>query len=223
MRTRDADGSWEFVTDASHELLTLLTGITTAVDALDSGAAEIPAERARFVGHLRHQAARLRRLCDSVLALAQADADARVERHVVKLAAVLQSTADGLAVAATVPIDVHVPAALEVVCDPGLLELVVHNVAENAVKYTSSGRVVLCAAKHANGVVVEVRDTGCGMAPSTAAQAFERFFRDGTTGGSGLGLAIAQHAAARIGTTLVIESELGRGTTVRLSIPDVPT
>jgi two-component system sensor histidine kinase BaeS len=71
-------------------------------------------------------------------------------------------------------------------------------------------------------VVVEVQDTGAGIAPEDLPHVFERFYRSTDSGGMGLGLAIAKHLVEAHGGTLTAASGAGRGTTMRMALPAEP-
>ena len=101
---------------------------------------------------------------------------------------------------------------------------------ENAFKYTpANGTITLSSRHEGNAFRVEVRDTGIGIAPEHQEKIFERFYRvdssrskigEGTgTGGTGLGLSIARWIAETHDIGIKLESEPGKGTTIRLSIP----
>ncbi|MBI5875428.1 MAG: hypothetical protein HZB81_06255, partial [Deltaproteobacteria bacterium] len=114
--------------------------------------------------------------------------------------------------------------ALEIEADKELIIHVFANLIANAFKYTSSGGIVeVKVFKDAKGVVVEVKDTGIGIPPEDTPHIFEEFFRAGnvlkTTKGTGLGLALAKYIIERHGGNIFLESELGKGTTFRFTIP----
>jgi signal transduction histidine kinase/CheY-like chemotaxis protein len=114
-------------------------------------------------------------------------------------------------------------ASLVVVSDPVLLEQVLRNLVSNAVKYTDAGRVVVGARRRAGQVVVEVWDTGRGIAPAQAEAIFEEFYqidnpeRDRDKG-LGLGLAIVRRILPLIGADLDFRSTPDRGSVFRLSL-----
>lgn len=108
--------------------------------------------------------------------------------------------------------------------DPLRFRQVVTNLVANALKFTERGRVVVRARKRQGRLEVEVEDTGPGIAAARVASIFERFEQAEPStarrfGGSGLGLAISRDLVARMGGTLEVESELGRGSRFYFSIP----
>ena len=111
-----------------------------------------------------------------------------------------------------------------VLSDPILLERVLRNIISNAVRYTDAGRI-LVGCRHRDGkITVEVWDTGRGIASSQQQHIFQEFFqidnpeRDRSKG-LGLGLAIVKRIAPLIGSRLTLDSQPGRGSVFRLSVP----
>ena len=108
-----------------------------------------------------------------------------------------------------------------------MIELVLQNLLDNAIKFTPAGGRVECRMEPQGGQArFRVSDTGCGISPQDQTRVFDRFFqadasRSGDTRvrGTGLGLAIVKHACERLGATISLESELGRGTTVTVLVP----
>jgi signal transduction histidine kinase len=113
--------------------------------------------------------------------------------------------------------------------DRRLLELIIQNLVHNAIKYTpAKGRVecLIALSPEAGLLTIRVSDTGCGIRPQDRPRIFERFFQadparsgDSTIRGTGLGLAIVKHACERLGANIAIDSEVGRGTTVTVTVP----
>jgi signal transduction histidine kinase len=97
---------------------------------------------------------------------------------------------------------------------------VVSNLIANALRYTAGGGAVTVTAALAGAeVVVEVRDTGHGIAPEALPHIFDRFYKSEESRGSGLGLAIARSLAVAHGGNLTAASTLGQGATMRLTLP----
>ncbi|MHA6345100.1 hybrid sensor histidine kinase/response regulator [Roseivivax sp. CAU 1761] len=116
-----------------------------------------------------------------------------------------------------------VPSALVVQSDPSYLRRVVQNLMANAVRYTSTGRVLVGARRRGGTVRIEVHDTGPGIAEEDQGAIFEEFKRLDSTASSndglGLGLAIVERACARLGHPLGLVSEPGRGSCFMVSVP----
>ena len=116
------------------------------------------------------------------------------------------------------------PAEACVESDPVLLERVVRNLGDNAVKYTRSGQITLGAALQEGRVAIWVQDTGIGIAAEEQEKVFEEFYQLGNPErdreqGLGLGLAIVKRLAMLMGLPIEMVSELGRGTRFTLLIP----
>jgi signal transduction histidine kinase len=107
----------------------------------------------------------------------------------------------------------------------GDLALLVRNLLDNAVRYSpEGGRVSVRLTERDGRAVLEVEDTGIGIPTRDLPRIFERFYRvdrarSRETGGTGLGLSIARHVAERHGARIEAESELGRGSTFRVTLP----
>ncbi len=108
--------------------------------------------------------------------------------------------------------------------DPALVELILRNLMSNAIRYTERGGVLIGARRRGAALVVEVRDTGIGIALEHQQEVFREFHQLGNSErdrrkGLGLGLAIAQGLANALGHALTLSSTPGRGSVFRLSLP----
>jgi two-component system phosphate regulon sensor histidine kinase PhoR len=116
------------------------------------------------------------------------------------------------------------------VSDRSLVELILRNLLDNAIKFTPrGGRVTMRMTRQGDRVRFEVSDTGVGIRPADQPRVFERFFQtdaartgDGAARGIGLGLAIVKHTCERLGATVSLESDFGRGTAVTVLVRDKP-
>jgi signal transduction histidine kinase len=204
----------EFATNAAHELRTPLAGIVTALELLQTGAKEEPDERDEFLGMIEREADRLTRLTRALLLLARAEAREQAPlSDRVALAPVLRRVAD-----VDAAIGVDCPPDLAVTGDADLVEQALSSVVANAVEHAGDGAVLLRARRAGRRVVVEVADSGAGIAKHEQERVFERFYRGpDKAGGFGLGLAIARQSVRNLGGEIELESEPGGGTTVRLT------
>ena len=106
-----------------------------------------------------------------------------------------------------------------------LLYEMLYNLCDNAIKYNRpDGSVRIHVESRAQDAVVSVLDTGIGIAPEHQSRIFERFYRvdkshSKASGGTGLGLSIVKHAALYHGGKLELESQPGRGTEIRVTLP----
>jgi two-component system phosphate regulon sensor histidine kinase PhoR len=227
----------DFVANVSHELRTPLTALLGFIETL-SGAARDDAEaRARFLEIMAHEANRMTRLVDDLLSLSRVEEDERVRpRELVDLGALLSSVIKGLepqAEAAGVTVLLELQGGDEMVPgDAGQLVQVFTNLVENGIKYGETGKDVTVTlapkAMHqrlrGEGIQISVVDQGEGIASHHLSRLTERFYRvdnhrSREVGGTGLGLAIVKHIISRHRGRLVIESELGAGTTVSVFLP----
>ena len=220
----------EFVATASHELRTPLTSLSGYLEmSLDP--AEGPLSSTRE-GHLRiaqRNADRLAALVDQLLFLARADSHPLdLDRKPVDLAGILNEAAETAGPAAhakDISLLVAAGTPPDVLADRPQILRVVDNLVANAVKFTpDGGSVSLVARREGGAAIVEVTDTGPGIAPAEQPELFNRFYR-GTNAmekaipGSGLGLAISQVIAEAHGGTIRLESSPGSGSTFRLALP----
>lgn len=229
-RLRDAFASQRrFVQDAAHELRTPITAMSLQLDNLKSHMVDVGA--ADQLSQLEAGLARTRRLVEQLLRLARQEspptADAPV---VVQLDALLKSSiADFMVLADRRKIDLGYAADIDVTVRANEDELrsLVHNLLDNALRYTPEGGIVDVTLHQDTGIAtVEIADTGPGIPPDLLPRVCDRFFRieDGETEGSGLGLAIAKSAADRnrIGLELINRSD-GSGLIARLRFDTATT
>jgi PAS domain S-box-containing protein len=210
----------EFVTNAAHELRTPLAAISSAIEVLQAGAKEVPEDRDRFLAHIDRECRRLGRLTISLLSLARAQGGVERPRvELVELCPLLEALAADARAADAVVVEADCPPDLVAVANADLLEQAIANLVANAARHTSEGSIVLSARSDGDRrVAVEVRDTGRGMAAEERARVTERFYRSAEGDGFGLGLAITAEAVRAIGAELELESEVGRGTTARITL-----
>ena len=209
----------EFVANAAHELRTPLTTIIGAIEVLQGGAKNDPHERDRFLTHIEREADRLARLARALLTLARVRAGQERPRvEPVPLAALLQELADGTRAGEGVAVAVECPPELVANVNRELLEQALRNLADNSVKHTPSGRIVLRAYAAGSAVNVEVEDTGVGMSSETQQHVFDRFYRgqDRDAEGFGLGLAIVRQTVRSLGGHIELDSAPGEGTRFRI-------
>lgn len=216
----------EFTANVSHELKTPLQGIIGSAELIESGmvkAADMP----RFVGHIREEAQRLVSLVNDIIRLSQLDEGDSLPTERVDLLAVAEEAAADLSEAAKAR-NIFLLAEGESVFVFGIKRLlyeVIYNLGENAVKYNvENGNVLISVAKEENSAVLTVKDSGIGIAPEHQSRIFERFYRvdkshSKASGGTGLGLSIVKHAVQRHGGKIELESEPGKGTTIRVILP----
>jgi signal transduction histidine kinase len=208
--------------DVSHELRTPLAVIQGNVEALLDGV--YPADPEHLEPIL--EATRvMERLIEDLRTLSLAEAHRLVlHREPTDLGDVLHEVAAGhrtQADQAGVQLIVSVADAVpEIEVDPPRVREVVTNLLANAIRHTPSGGSVDLAARVVGSEVeVTVRDTGIGMNPDDLERIFDRFYRSPDSPGSGLGLSIARDLVQAHGGTITATSDLGKGTTIRFTLP----
>lgn len=219
----------EFVADAAHELRTPLTVLRAATDLLAQRRAEPLTANADLFDDVRAEITRLERLTGDLLALARSDVEtvelavADVDLHVLLRDAVRHATplAEGRGIALTCAVE-DAPIVIE--ADPDRLHQVAMIVLDNAIKYTpTGGRITVEANVRGREAMTTIRDTGEGIPAEHLPRLFDRFYRADHArtgeGGAGLGLAIAQSLVHAHGGQIVVTSNAGDGTTVRIRLP----
>jgi signal transduction histidine kinase len=222
-RERRERAEREFVTNAAHELRTPLTTIVGAVDALQSGAKDDPADRERFLAHIERETGRLARLTRALLVLARAQThQEEPQLTAVPARRMLERIRAGLTPGDGVVVDIECDDAVTLHTERDLIEQALANLAANAVRHTAHGRIVL-AARAVGGSRVElaVTDTGHGIAAAEQERIFERFYRANgrDADGFGLGLSIVRQAVSALGGTIEVRSAPGSGTRVCIELP----
>jgi two-component system phosphate regulon sensor histidine kinase PhoR len=223
-RERSERAQREFATNAAHELRTPLSSIVSAVEMLQTGAKEEPDARDRFLAIIESQSARLTRLTRALLVLARAEAHEETPQFSrFSLRPIFDRVTEGLPPDPDVAVSVECSSALTVYGDEHLLEQALASIAANAVQHMKSGSVCLRAREEdARVVVIEIADTGPGIALRDQRRIFDRFYRGAASEpgtGFGLGLSIARGAVRLLGGRIDLDSEEGVGTTVRLTLP----
>ncbi|SNR93534.1 sensor histidine kinase [Actinomadura mexicana] len=217
------------VSDVSHELRTPLSNIRGWLEAAQDGVADLgPALTASLV----EEATLLQHIVDDLQQLALADVGKlRLHPEPVDVADLVEHIATvyrAAAEAAELVLTAGVTGRPHLDADPVRLRQAVGNLLANAVRYTpAGGRVSLRAYADGDDVLIEVADTGPGIAPEHLPHVFDRFWRveksrSRQTGGSGLGLAIVRQLAEAHGGSAAVRSEPGRGATFVLRLPRSP-
>lgn len=216
----------EFTANVSHELKTPLHSIMGSAELLKNGLVK-PEDEQRFLGHIYSESSRLVSLIDDIIRLSQLDEGDELTAEPVDVLELCKTQAEQLfGVAKTSEITIDVNGESAEVCAPRkLLQEVFGNLLDNAVKYNKTGGSVSVTVKNdGDDVNVEVKDTGIGIADDQKERVFERFYRVDKShskqiGGTGLGLSIVKHAVQYMGGSILLLSELGVGTTVKVTLP----
>lgn len=216
----------EFTANVSHELKTPLTAISGYSELIQNGMAN-EEETIRFAGEIHKSAKRLLTLINDTIRLSQLDVT-QTEQEVVYEALDLYKIAEDcvnmLKVSAEkhdIDISIHGSNAyLE--GNKEMLEEVVYNLCDNAIRYNNDGGKVEVTVKPVKGkIYLCVEDNGIGISKEHQERIFERFYRvdksrSKSTGGTGLGLAIVKHIIQQHGAKMQLTSEKGKGTKIEV-------
>jgi signal transduction histidine kinase len=222
----------EFVASVSHELRTPLTSIRGYLELiLDDEVGEVSDEQREFLQIIERNSQRLMSLIGDLLFSAQVEAGRlELELEDVELGVLVDYSVESArprAAANGVELTGSTTNALALRGDTKRLSQLLDNLVSNAVKFTPSGGTVAVSLTRADGrAVIEVSDTGTGIAPEDQARLFERFYRTSNAAnipGTGLGLSIAKVIVEAHGGVIEVVSDLGSGTTFRVELPLVPT
>jgi two-component system, OmpR family, sensor kinase len=217
----------QFVADASHELRTPLTSVRGLAEfSLQQGTGASHAELIRLMTLIQLEAARMGRLVDDLLMLAQFDQDRPVERHPVDLSSIAaRAVVAGRLAQPDRPITLHADAPVIVAGDAERLRQVLDNLIGNALQHTPRGSAVaVTVADQAGQAQLTVTDSGPGMTTDQASHVFERFYRTDRArtrarGGTGLGLSIAAALTAAHAGTITVDTQPGRGAAFQVRLP----
>src|ERR1700730_7342182 len=218
-----------FIADAAHELRTPLTLLRADAEVLLRSREQLAAEDGALLEDIVAEANHMANLANNMLALARLDnASSHREHEVVNLADVALLGArriQALADQTEISIQVETNDTVLVIGDPTLLEQAVLALLDNAIKYNRrGGHITVRTATKQGQALLEVSDTGIGIAAEHLPHLGERFYRvdkarSREAGGTGLGLSIARSIAIAHGGTLTLTSIPDQGTTVTLMLP----
>jgi signal transduction histidine kinase len=216
-----------FWANVSHELRTPLNSITGLTRLLADPGGGLDSEQLYQVELIRKASGTLLTLVNDLLDVAKAESGRFViDPAEVPLPALL-ATVRGLArpMAEGKPVNVVVSAdgaPPAILTDEAALTAILRNLLSNAIKYTDEGEVRLTVATSPGRVEIRVSDTGTGIAEGQLERVFEEFYQvpGARRGGTGLGLPYARRLAGLLAAELTLTSEVGRGTTAVLSLPD---
>jgi signal transduction histidine kinase len=208
----------EFVSNAAHELRNPIAGLSGAIEVLRAGAKDDPDAREHFLARLADDADRVARLTESLLTLARVEAVGEGGSGPIDVAIAAEEAIQAVSAPEGVDLELELEPELAAEGDAVLLRQVLIGLLTNAFKNTPSGGTVSVRAQRAreDGILIEVADTGKGIAPEDIDRIFDRFYRGSGSleqEGFGLGLAIAKRMVDVMGGEIGVDSELGVGST----------
>ncbi|MBT9168314.1 MAG: Alkaline phosphatase synthesis sensor protein PhoR [Syntrophomonadaceae bacterium] len=220
----------DFAANVSHELRTPLTAIRGFAETLLDGAYNQPESALRFAQIIQNEAERLSELIEDVLKLSKIESGrAVIAKESVDVSELVREVTGRLQERMKKhQVKIEIPPDLpSVQGDRGLLAQALHNLLDNAVKYTQlQGLIAVSAKQQDMDIFLSVRDNGIGIPEEAKERIFERFYRVDRArtrrlGGTGLGLAIVKHIVEAHKGGLQLNSTEGKGTEVIISLPIV--
>ena len=223
----------EFLNQVSHELRTPLAVIIGYIECITDGLyGEIENKHQEILQVVAKQSSHLKNMIDQILIYSRLEAGkqpVRIEElQLSKIISEMKDTFDFLCRQKGIEMHWDIPTdPLIVRSDLTRIKEVISNLLQNAVKYTDRGSITLRAAKGppSDSITIEVRDTGMGISENHLASIFEPFMQahktstENSRGGIGLGLSIVKKHLEQIKGTIAVESELGKGSVFRVSLP----
>ncbi|MBI4584351.1 MAG: heavy metal sensor histidine kinase [Planctomycetes bacterium] len=218
-----------FTADASHELRTPLTALRSVGEVGLRSKRDENSYR-EIIGSMLEEADKLGQLVDSLLTLARADSGkVKLNLENLDLTGLSREVANHLGALAeekrqTITVIGGQPVAAA--ADRWVIRQALINLVDNAIKYSPEGAAIRIGAFESAGAkIVEVKDSGPGIPPAHRERIFDRFYRidrarSRNLGGTGLGLAIAKWAVEAHGGRIELESEVGKGSTFRIVLPE---
>jgi two-component system phosphate regulon sensor histidine kinase PhoR len=226
----------DFIANVSHELRTPLTAIKGYTETLEEGAFEDPQEQKHFIKIIKRHADRLINIVSDLLVLSEVEGrdvlsqqNENGDLEDVNVNEVIRSSLEALksnALEKELKVSFN-PSDKEhiITASRFLLEQMFINLIDNAVKYTPDhGEVGIEITDKNEYLTIEIYDNGIGIPKDSLPRIFERFYRIDKTrsrkmGGTGLGLSIVKHIVIIHGGKIDVESEEGKGSRFRISLP----
>ncbi len=218
----------EFTANITHELKTPIAAISAAAEMIREGIAR-PEDIPDFANRIYTESSRLSDLVSDILTLSKLDEVERRGGHsfvgqiepcelmIICRDVVNRHSSHAQKAQVELKLDLE---PVRVMGNAKLLDELVNNLCDNAIRYSGEGSVVRVSSGTRSGhPFVEISDNGCGIAPEEQTKVFERFYRVDASrsrnlGGTGLGLAIVKHAATFHQARIHMESAEGVGTTI---------
>ena len=221
----------EFVSNVSHELRTPLTTVKSYAETLMDNPIDDKELQNRFLSVIIKEADRMTRIVKDLLTLSRLDEKQNVQKEPedIDLQVLLEGVTEKMYIMAKKKNQEIKYKAINNIpvfkSDRDKLEQVIINIVSNAIKYTpEEGKIDIVSGMLYDDAFIKVIDNGIGIPKENLSRIFERFYRvdkarSRDTGGTGLGLAIAKQIITNLGGNITINSELGKGTEVVITIP----
>lgn len=219
----------DFVGNVSHELRSPVSNIRITSEVLERRAERLGDDSARLFETITAETQRLESMIDELMELSAIESGAMtLDKEVFELKPMLEEILECTAPRAdqkNLTIGLLADPGISIVGDRDRLARAIHCLLDNAVKFTpNGGQVVVSARLHECQTIVEVTDSGEGIAADDLPRVFERFYRADKArqrkGGTGIGLSIVKHTAEAHRGTAEVYSEEGHGSTFRMRLPN---
>lgn len=227
----------DFVANVSHELRSPLSALVGFIETIQTTAKDDRQAQEHFLEIMAREAGRMTRLIEDLLSLSSVEMSEHVRpRDPIQMKNIVKSVIESLSVRAAeknLIINLQAPESLPLVTgDADQLIQIIQNLIDNAIKYGGQDSTIDVKIKNvkqipdigAPGIVIAIRDYGEGIPEEQITRLTERFYRidkarSRSMGGTGLGLAIVKHIINRHRGALLIESEVGQGSTFSIVLP----
>jgi two-component system phosphate regulon sensor histidine kinase PhoR len=224
----------DFVANVSHELKTPLASIKAYAETLRLGAINDKQKNIKFVKEIEKQAEVLHQQILDLLQIARIESGKEVwdiepvdiNRQCEQVVARFSKLAEDSNLTIETNLSDEFPQAR---ADVEGLATILNNLVTNSLNYTpAGGKITVSTHYRGNSAIAEIADTGIGIEAEHQTRIFERFYRvdkarSRDNGGTGLGLAIVKHLAQSFGGSVELESEIGKGTRIRIRLPKFVT
>lgn len=221
----------EFVSNVTHELKTPLTSIKGFIDTLKQGAIDDTNVAKKFLNIIDVEAERLYNLIQEILTLSEIETRTNdiniVKFSILEIVDALKEILQPLADKKNLELKINITEkSTDLFCNKERILQLLINLIDNAIKYTESGIVEVNFKTDFNILIINVKDTGIGIPKDSIERIFERFYRvdkgrSRKIGGTGLGLAVVKHIVILYKGKIEVQSNLGKGSTFKVSLPIV--
>jgi signal transduction histidine kinase len=218
----------DFMGNVSHELRSPVSNIRVTSEVLQRRAERLGDDSVKLFGTVIAETERLESMIDELLELSAIIAGAlTLDKEVFELKPMLEELIETISPRAhqkNITLGLLADPSISITADRTRLARTVGNLLDNAMKFTpSGGQVVLSTRRCEDETVIEVTDSGDGIAAEDLPRVFERFYRADKartrTGGTGIGLSIVKHTVDAHGGTVEVHSVEGQGSTFRIHLP----
>jgi len=219
----------DFVATVSHDLrspLTLMRGYATMLEMVG----QLNDQQSGYVRKILDSVEGMNQLVTNLLDLGRIEAGVGLQLELISVRDILERVIGGLQLSiaqqrVNLTLELHDQSVPLLEADPALLQEALHNLLENAIKFSKpDGSIQVRAYPRDDHMIFEVKDTGIGIAHVDLPHVFDKFYRVAQPGGkrprgTGLGLAIVKSIAEQHHGDVKVESQLGKGSTFTLELP----